>query len=110
MAETNPSDGMNTRLERLEAGQTSLITAIGLMLDTMQQMNNLLVEIAEAVREEPGESPVVKSLDELTGAVVKMGANVETLAIKFDELPGAIADALEGSGPDDAQVPGSEAA
>ncbi len=110
MAETNPSDGTNTRLERLEAGQTNLITAIGLMLDTIQQMNNLLVEIAEAVREEPGVSPVVKSLDELTGAVVKMGANVETLAVKFDELPGAIADALEGVSPDDAQIPGSEAA
>lgn len=110
MAETNPSDGMNTRLERLEAGQTNLITAIGLMLDTMQQMNNLLVEIAEAVREEPGASPVVKSLDELTGAVVKMGTNIETLAVKFDELPGAIADALEGVSPDDRQVQGSEAA
>jgi hypothetical protein len=79
---------LNTRLAAME-------TAMGLMIDTMQQQSNLLREIAEAVREEPGVSPVVTALDELTQAVVVMGANVETLARRFAVLPDELASALK---------------
>lgn len=79
---------LNTRLAAME-------TAMGLMIDTMQQQSNLLREIAEAVREEPGVSPVVTALDELTQAVVVMGANVETLARRFVVLPDELASALK---------------
>jgi hypothetical protein len=83
---------VSTRLSAME-------TAMGLMVDTMQQQSNLLREIAEAVRQEPGESPVVTALDELTQAVVVMGANVETLAHRFTVLPAQLALALkEGPG------------
>ena len=89
MAEdTSPAD-TNARLTAME-------TAMGLMIDTMQQQLNLLREIAEAVRQEPGESPVVTALDELTQAVVAMGANVETLAQRFEVLPDELAAALDG--------------
>lgn len=68
---------------------------MGLMIDTMQQQFNLLREIAEAVRQEPGESPVVTALDELTQAVVVMGAHVETLAQRFAALPDELVSALK---------------
>ncbi len=82
---------VSTRLRAME-------TAMGLMIDTMQQQSNVLREIAEAVRQEPGESPVVTALDELTQAVVQMGANVETLAQRFAVLPDELASALKGGG------------
>jgi hypothetical protein len=75
---------------------TAMEMAMGLMIDTMQQQVNLLSEIAEAVRHEPGESPVVGALDELTQAVVQMGTNVETLAQRFEVLPDELASALSG--------------
>jgi hypothetical protein len=80
---------VSTRLSAME-------TAMGLMIDTMQQQSNLLREIAEAVRHEPGVSPVVTALDELTQAVVVMSANVETLAHRFTVLPDQLASALKG--------------
>jgi hypothetical protein len=78
------------RLTALEAGQTAIVTALGLVLDTLQQQTHLLHELVDAARDEPGPSPVVTSLDELTAAVVKMGAGVEILAQKFEGFPDAI--------------------
>ncbi|GLR66999.1 hypothetical protein GCM10010909_16800 [Acidocella aquatica] len=93
-----PSDSLpipsSTRLAALEAGQTAIVTALGLVLDTLQQQSNLLQELVDAARDEPGPSPIITSLDELTAAVVRMGAGVETLAQKFDALPNAISAAL----------------
>ena len=96
MAEDAPADPSTTRLAALEAGQTAIIGALGLMLDTLHQQTNLLHELAAAVQEDPGPSPVMRSLDELTGAVVQMGAGIETLGHKLDALPEAIGAALEG--------------
>lgn len=92
-SDTLPSHS-STRLAALEAGQTAIVTALGLVLDTLQQQTNLLQELVDAARDEPGPSPVITSLDELTAAVVRMGAGVETLAQKFDALPDAISAAL----------------
>lgn len=93
---TNPSIA---RLAALEAGQLKMNQALGLMLDTLQQQTNLLSEIAAAVRDEPGPSPVIQSLDELTGAVVQMGAGIEVLSAKLDALPDAISAAMDGGSP-----------
>ena len=93
-----PSDNLpshsSTRLATLEAGQTAIVTTLGLVLDTLQQQTNLLQELVDAARDEPGPSPVITSLDELTAAVVRMGVGVETLAQKFDALPDAISAAF----------------
>ena len=97
-----PSDSLpipsSTRLAALEAGQTAIVTALGLVLDTLQQQTNLLQELVDAARDEPGPSPVITSLDELTEAVVRMGAGIETLAQKFDALPDAISAAFAQGG------------
>ena len=91
MSDDNSSAEVTARLTAME-------TAMGLMIDTMQQQSHLLREIADAVRQEPGESPVVTALDELTQAVVVMGANVETLAQRFSVLPNELASALKVGG------------
>ena len=89
----------STRLTALEVGQTAIVTALGLVLDTLQQQTNLLQELVDSAREEPGPSPVITSLDELTEGVVRMGAGVEILAQKFDGLPDAVGAAFaQGAG------------
>ena len=99
MVETRPDDTITVRLSALEAGQSAMNQALGLMLDTLQQQTNLLREIAAAVQDEPGPSPIMQSLDELTAAVVQMGAGIETLGAKLDALPDAISAAMEGGTP-----------
>jgi hypothetical protein len=89
MADEMSATETNTRLQAMEI-------AMGLMIDVMQQQSNLLREIAAAVREEPGVSPVVTALDELTQAVVVMGTNVEILTHRFTALPDELASALAG--------------
>jgi methyl-accepting chemotaxis protein len=99
MAEPSSADPASVRLAALEAGQSRMNQALGLMLDTLHQQTNLLREIADAVKDEPGPSPVIQALDELTEAVVSMGAGIETLTSKLDELPDAIGTAMMGGPP-----------
>ena len=99
MADTPPADLTITRLTALETGQTAMHQALGLVLDTLQQQTNLLREIAAAVHDEPGPSPVLQSLDELTEAVVQMGLGIESLSTKLDTLPDAISAAMDGGAP-----------
>lgn len=96
MPAEHAADPVSTRLAGLERGQTAIVAALGQVLGTLQQQTNLLHELVQAARDEPGPSPVITSLDELTAAVVKMGAGVETLGQKFDELPNAIGAAFAG--------------
>jgi len=107
-----PSDNLpshsSTRLAALETGQTAIVTALGLVLDTLKQQTNLLQELVDAARDEPGPSPVITSLDELTEAVVRMGAGIETLAQQFDTLPDAISASLA-QGSIEATAPASPA-
>jgi hypothetical protein len=80
------------------------------MLDTLQQQTNLLREIADAVKDEPGPSPIVQSLDELIGAVLQMGVGIETLSAKLDALPDAISAAMDGgTAPPEARAAGEGA-
>ena len=99
MSDPSSMDPAAARLMALEAGQKAMNQALGLMIDTLHQQTNLLTEIAQAVRQEPGPSPIVQSLDELTAAVVRMGAGVETLHATLDELPAAIGAVLDGGEP-----------
>lgn len=84
----------NERVKQLEIGLQKVVQTLELMLDTMEQNANLLNEIAAAVRDDPGESPVVKSLDELVSAVVTMSAGIESVRANLDELPEKISHAL----------------
>ena len=99
MATTPHADPILARIAALETGQLAMNRALGLMVDTLQQQTNLLSEIAAAVRDEPGPSPVIQSLDELTQTVVQMGAGIEVLSAKLDDLPDAISAAMDGVPP-----------
>jgi hypothetical protein len=95
MTDNTLPTALHDRLTGLETGLKAVVGALGQMLSTLHQQTNLLSELAAAAREEPGESPVVKSLDELTEAVVQVGAGVQILHQKIDDIPGAITSALE---------------
>lgn len=99
MSDQSSVNSTAVRLTALEAGQKAMNQALGLMIDTLHQQTNLLTEIAQAVRQEPGPSPIVQSLDELTAAVVRMGAGVETLHAQLEGLPAAIGAVLDGGEP-----------
>lgn len=89
-----PADQIAARLGALESDQKLMNQALGLMVDTLQQQTDLLTEIAAAIRQEPGPSPVVQALDELTAAVVRMGAGVDLMHRTLDTLPKALSAAL----------------
>ena len=84
-------------LRAIENGQTAMNGALGLMLDTLQVQTNLLRELTEYARDEPGPSPIAKTLTTLSDAVIQMGVSIDTMSQKFDDLPGAIAAIFETS-------------
>lgn len=98
VSESSPADSITDRLAALESAQHSMVQAMGLMLDTLAQQTNLLRQIADAVKDEPGPSPVMQSLDELTAGVIAMGAGIETVSQQLDALPDAITAAMNGNG------------
>lgn len=86
---------IEARLRAIENGQTAMNGALGLMLDTLQVQTSLLRELTEYARDEPGPSPIVKTLTTLSDAVIQMGASIDMMSQKFDDLPGAIAAIFE---------------
>lgn len=96
---------IEARLRAIENGQTAMNGAFGLMLDTLHVQTNLLRELTEYARDEPGPSPIVKTLTTLSDAIIQMGVSIDTVSQKFDELPGAIAAIVE-AGVDDAPPSG----
>ena len=86
---------IEARLRAIENGQTAMNSALGLMLDTLQVQTNLLRELTEYARDEPGPSPIVKNLTTLSDAVIQMGVSIETMSQKFDDLSEAIAAIFE---------------
>lgn len=83
--------------------------ALGLMLDTLHAQTNLLRKLGEFAAEEPAPSPLLKTLRDLTAAIMDLDASVGDVERKFDELaqvltvafsapPGDGAATREGSG------------
>jgi hypothetical protein len=85
------------RLAALEADQKVTSQVLGLLVNSLEQQTALLTEIADAVRQEPGPSPIVQSLDELTAAVLRMGEGVETLHQTLADLPETLNAAVDGT-------------
>ena len=95
MSEHAASAMIEARLRAIESGQMAMNGALGLMLDTLQVQTNLLRELTEYARDEPGPSPIVKTLTTLSDAVVQVGVSLKTMSQKFDDLPAAIAAIFE---------------
>jgi len=96
MSEIAALENMNARLTSLEAGQLVMNTAIGLMIDTLHVQTNLLRELADLAGNEPGPSPILQSLEDLTAAVVEMGENVDGVGAMLADLPKKIGAAIDG--------------
>lgn len=90
MAEKIPESKTDERLGRLEDSQNAIVGALGIMLSTLQHQSNMLAELVEAARGDPGESPVVQALEQLTTAVVQMGVGVQILGRQIEDLPGTL--------------------
>jgi hypothetical protein len=80
MPMANISAPLETRLVAVERGVNALLTAMSLVVDTLQQQTNLLGELATSAKEPTEGSPVVEAIDTLTGAVLKMGEGIEALS------------------------------
>jgi hypothetical protein len=106
-----PAAMLVDRLAGLEAGQAAMNGALGLMIDTLQVQTNLLRELVKYAREDTGPSPVLKSLGDLTAAVLQMDESIEAMADRFGGLSETIAAAF-GLAADEAawQPPNGEAA
>ncbi len=71
-------------------------TALGLVIDTLHTQTNLLRELADLAADEPGPSPILQSIDDLTAAVVEMGENVDDVGAMIADLPDKIGAAIDG--------------
>jgi hypothetical protein len=97
MAEIAIPENIISRLSSIEAVQMAMNTALGLIIDTLQMQTNLLGELAHLARDEPGPSPILQSIDDLTSAVEEMGSNVEAMGVMLADLPAKIGDAIDES-------------
>jgi hypothetical protein len=84
-------------LASLENGQLAMNTVLGLMLDTMQTQNKLLSELADLSRDEPGPSPIMQVLEDLTSAVNGMDENLGMLGKMLVDLPEKIGAVIDGT-------------
>jgi hypothetical protein len=94
-----PSDRtvlVETRLAGVEHSVNALLTAMNLVIDTLQQQTHLLAELADAAKEAPEPSPVVGAIETLTSAVVTMGEGIDALRFEMSELPEHLKAALTG--------------
>jgi hypothetical protein len=96
MSEIATLENINARLTSLESGQLVMNTALGLVIDTLHTQTNLLRELADLAADEPGPSPILQSIDDLTAAVVEMGENVDDVGAMIADLPDKIGAAIDG--------------
>jgi hypothetical protein len=74
------------RLTALDAGQAAMNGALGLMLDTLHVQTTLLRKLSEFAAEDSAPSPLLKTLQGLTAAIMELDASVGDMERKFDGL------------------------
>ncbi len=79
-------EAIAARLAALDAGQAAMNGALGLMLDTLHAQTSLLRKLSEFAAEEPAPSPLLKTLQGLTAAIMELDASVGDVERKFDGL------------------------
>jgi len=79
-------DAIAKRLVTLDAGQAAMNTALGLMLDTLHAQTTLLRKLAEFAADDSAPSPLLKTLQDLTSAIMQLDASVGDVERKFDQL------------------------
>lgn len=79
-------EAIAARLTALDAGQAAMNGALGLMLDTLHVQTTLLRKLSEFAAEDSAPSPLLKTLQDLTAAIMELDASVGDVERKFDEL------------------------
>ena len=74
------------RLAALDAGQAAMNGALGLMLDTLHVQTTMLRKLSEFAIEDRAPSPLLKTLQGLTAAIMELDASVGNVERKFDGL------------------------
>jgi hypothetical protein len=74
------------RLTALDAGQAAMNGALVLMLDTLHVQTTLLRKLSEFAAEDSAPSPLLKTLQGLTAAIMELDASVGDVERKFDGL------------------------
>jgi hypothetical protein len=83
-------DGLDTRLKVVSGQQANILSALGMILDTLRAQTKMLQQLTALARDEPASSPLVESLDDLTGAIMTMDASLQAMAGQLDGLPEAV--------------------
>lgn len=79
-------EAIATRLAALDAGQAAMNGALGLMLDTLHVQTTLLRKLSEFAAADSAPSPLLKTLQGLTAAIMELDASVGDVERKFDGL------------------------
>ncbi len=79
-------EAIATRLAALDAGQAAMNGALGLMLDTLHLQTTLLRKLSEFAAADSAPSPLLKTLQGLTEAIMDLDASVGDVERKFDGL------------------------
>ena len=79
-------EAIATRLAALDAGQAAMNGALGLMLDTLHVQTTLLRKLSEFAAADSAPSPLLKTLQGLTEALMDLDASVGDVERKFDGL------------------------
>lgn len=74
------------RLAALDASQAAMNGALGLMLDTLHVQTTMLRKLSEFAIEDSTPSPLLKTLQGLTAAIMDLDASVGDVERKFDGL------------------------
>lgn len=79
-------EAIATRLAALDAGQAAMNGALGLMLDTLHVQTTMLRKLSEFATADSASSPLLKTLQGLTAAIMDLDASVGDVERKFDGL------------------------
>lgn len=97
---------LDSRVKVVSGQQANILSALGMILDTLRAQNKMLQQLTALAREEPAASATVESLHDLTNAISAMDSSLQALGGRLDELPQAVVTELSNQGWASADAPG----
>ena len=97
---------LDSRVKVVSGQQANILSALGMILDTLRAQYKMLQQLTALAREEPAASATVESLHDLTNAISAMDSSLQALGGRLDELPQAVVTELSNQGWASADAPG----
>lgn len=101
MTDKDAPNNVGAKLERLDARmnaiagqQANILSALGMMLDTLRIQSKMLEQLMKYAREEPASSPLIESIDSMSRAIEAMDGSLQTMSGQIETLPKAIGEEL----------------